>query len=120
MSHLSENFDRVGLVHADYGGARAGRPPAVEHTGRGKAGENADQRHAAGGCHVLSGGIVAHVKTAARDELSEAGETPLPEGGAGSGTGDGAFDARGLFAAGALIDRQRGSGGEEGEELTFE
>ena len=45
---------------------------------------------------------------------------PFPEGGAGAGTGDGAFHARGLFAAGAFIDHQGGTGGEEGEELLFE
>src|SRR5450755_4724785 len=119
MSHFGENLDGEGPVHADYGGARAGRPPAMEHARRGETGENADQGNPAGCGYVLSGGIVTHIQCAAGDDLGEACEASVPEGGTRAGTGDGTFHAGGLFAAGALIDPQGGSGGEEGEELFF-
>src|ERR1019366_5015320 len=120
VSHLGENFDREGLFHADYGGARTGRAPAVEHARRGKAGENADQQNSAGGGHVLSGGVVTHIQSAAGDDLGEAGEASVPEGGSGAATGYGAFHAGSLFAARAFIDEEGGSGGEEAEQSLFE
>src|ERR1039458_4391701 len=148
VSHLGENFDREGLFHADYGGARTGRAAAMEHarggepggnadprnatirgTGRsrgmeqarrGKAGENADQRSSTGGGHVLSGGVVTHIQSAAGDDLGEAGEASVPEGGSGAATGDGAFHAGSLFAPRAFIDEEGGSSGEEAEQSLFE
>src|ERR1019366_5050393 len=119
-SHFGENPGRVWLVHANHCGAWAGRAPAVEHPEGGKAGEYADEGHTAGRRHVLPGGVVAHVKAAAGNDLREAGEGALPEGGSGTGTGGGALHTRGLFAAGAFIDHQGGPGGEEREELGFE
>src|ERR1039457_5921856 len=120
LSDLGKNIVVAVLVDADYGGPRAGRSPAVEHPEGGKAGEHTDEGHAAGRRHVLPGGVVAHVETAAGDDLREAGETAFPKSCLGAGTGDGAVHARGLFAAGAFIDHQGGSGGEEREERGVE
>ena len=69
---------------------------------------------------MLSGGVVAHVEGAARDDLGEAGEASFPEGGARAGFGDCTFHARGFFAAGASIDHQRQARGEQREQIGFE
>ena len=120
VSHFGEDFDGVRLVHANHRRVRAGRAPAMEHARRGKAGEDADQRHAAGRGHVLPGGVVANVKAAAGDDLREAGETPLPEGGAGAGLRSTARSTRAASSPPAPLSITSGqAGGEQREEFAL-
>ena len=97
----------IGVVDAN---DVSGGTPAREHARTWEAGEDTDERRAAGGGHVLAGGIVTHVEPAGGDDRGKARERASPAFHGGSsghaGLGDGTLDALGFFASRALIDGQ--------------
>src|SRR5581483_26695 len=78
LSDEADGFGRVRPVHAEHRDIFANRPPAREHSQGSESGEDADQRHAAGGGHMLSGGIVSDVETAGGNHRCEAGKGAFP------------------------------------------
>ena len=115
-----EDLGRVRLIDTNDGGLGTGGAPPVKHTFHRKSRENGDQRDAAGGGHVLAGGVVAHIQTAVGDQAGEAAEAAVPEGNGRACLGRGSFDALRLFAAGAAVHEERSLGGEQGKQTGFE
>ncbi len=75
--------------------------------GRGKSGEDADQRHARGGGDMLAGGIVAYIQLRTGDDRGKSGEGPVPEGRLHTRSLHRVFDPPSLFSARPLIHIQR-------------
>src|SRR5512140_2610042 len=120
VSHPGENFDRGDLIGTDDGGTWSRGTPAVEHALGRESGEDGNEGDAGGGGNMLSGRIVANIKTAVGDKVGEARETTFPICSARARLPHGALHAFGLFASGAAVHDEGGFGRKQGEEFGFE